>query len=146
MPGTSSRPTAIAVLGYGGLLPFLGGAIGIWLPVSWAPVAAFGFMGYSAAILSFLGGLQWGIALQPETGRLRERLIVGVLPVLVAAISLPIGVRWGAPILLLGFVLLLVWECLRNRTSMPAWYLPMRIRLTVIVAACHVAVLGFFAN
>jgi len=143
MTAAAHPPAAIAMLGYGGLLPFLAGAVGVWLPVTWAPAAAFGFMAYSAAILAFLGGLQWGIALRPEADRLAERVTVGVLPALVAAVALPIGVRPGAWLLLAGFLLLLAWDLYRNRALMPAWYPRLRIHLTAGVAACHLA---FIAN
>lgn len=142
VPG--SPPAAVALLGYGGLLPILGAVIGAWLPVAWAPAAAFFFMGYSAALLAFLGGLQWGIALQPGIDRLAERVTVGVLPALVAAVSLPIGVRRGAIILLIGFLALLIWDLQRNRSVMPDWYPRLRIHLTAGVALCHLAFIGRF--
>lgn len=144
MPEARNAPAPIILLGYGGLLPFVGGAIGTWLPVAWAPAASFAFMAYSAAILAFLGGLQWGIALRPDADRLAERVTVGVLPALVAALALPIGVRRGAIVLLAGFLLLLAWEVFRNRTLMPGWYVPLRVRLTTGVVACHAAFLAYF--
>lgn len=143
MPHRSSPPLAVALLGYAGLLPFLGAAVGAWLPVTWAPAAAFFFMGYSAAILAFLGGLQWGIALQPDIDRPVERFAVGVLPALAAAVALPIGVRWGGVLLLVGFLALLIWDLQRNRAVMPDWYPRLRIHLTTGVALCH---LGFMAR
>lgn len=144
MSDTTSPPTAVAVLGYGGLLPFLATAIAATLPVSWASPAAFGFMAWSAAVLAFLGGLQWGIALQPGADRFAERLTVGILPVLAAALAIPLGLRWGVVLLLAGFVLLLVWDRRRNRGLMPDWYVPLRIRLTAAVAVCHLVFLGHF--
>ena len=145
MAESARPPTVVAVLGYGGLLPFAATAVAAWLPVGWAPVAAFLFMGYSAAILAFLGGLQWGIALQPGATRPAERLTVGVLPALLAAVAVPLGVRSGAGLLLAGFLLLLAWDLPRNRATMPAWYGPMRLRLTAGVALCHVVFLAKFA-
>lgn len=144
MPSDSSAPSAVVLLGYGGLLPFAGGAVGIWLPVSWAPAAAFGFMAYSAAILAFLGGLQWGIALRAGADRLTERLGVGVLPALVAAVALPIGIRRGVLLLVVAFVLLLLWDLARNRALMPAWYPRLRVQLTLGVVACHGVVIAYF--
>lgn len=144
MSDTASPPVAVVLLGYGGLLPFLATAIGTTLPVSWAPPAAFGFMAYSAAMLAFLGGLQWGIALHPHADRFVERLVVGVLPVLAAALAVPIGVRWGALLLLAGYVLFLAWDMPRNRGLMPGWYVPLRIRLTAGVAICHLIFLGHY--
>ncbi|MDX1609213.1 MAG: DUF3429 domain-containing protein [Halofilum sp. (in: g-proteobacteria)] len=142
MSNDARTPRSIAILGYGGLLPFLGAGIGSWLPVSWAPAAVFAFMAYSAAILAFLGGLQWGLALRPDADRLAERVTVGVLPALVAALALPIGVRRGAWLLLAGFLLLLAWDLWRNRALLPPWYPRLRLRLTAGVVACHLLLLA----
>lgn len=144
MSETAAPPATVVWLGYGGLLPFLATAVGTWLPVGWAPAAAFGFMAYSAAILAFLGGLQWGIALRPDADRVTERLAVGVLPALAAAFAIPLGVRWGAGLLLVAFLLLLAWDRQRNRTLLPAWYVPLRIRLTGGAAVCHLVFLGHY--
>lgn len=144
MAAADTPPVTVAVLGYGGLLPFVAAAVGTWLPVSWAPAAAFGFMTYSAAMLAFLGGLQWGIALPAGADRDSERLVAGALPVVVAALAVPLGVRWGAVLLLAGFVLFLTWDRSRNRTRMPSWYIPLRNRLTAGVALCHLAFIAHF--
>lgn len=145
MADTAAPPPTVLWLGYGGLLPFLATAIGTWLPLPWAPAAAFGFMAYSAAILAFLGGLQWGIALRADADRIRERLVIGVLPALAAALAIPLGVRWGAGLLLVAFGLLLAWDRQRNRPLLPPWYVPLRIRLTGGVAVCHLVFLGHYA-
>jgi len=145
MPDDTSIPRPVALLGYGGLIPFAASAIGAWLPVHWAPLAAFVFMGYSAAILAFLGGLQWGIALEPGSDRCTERLTVGVLPALVAAVALPLGVRSGSILLLVAFLLLLGWEFGRNRAAMPAWYMRLRLHLTAGVALFHLVLLARYA-
>lgn len=144
MTALSAAPRNVAWLGYAGLVPFVAGAIGPWLPVWWAPAASLGFMGYSAAILAFLGGIQWGVALRAGADRLAERTVVGVLPALAGALAILLGARWGGGLLLAGFLLLLGWEAHRNRALLPGWYLPLRVRLTAGVAACHVAFLAQF--
>ncbi len=146
MSDSASPHPAVTTLGYCGLIPFLVTVIGATLPIAWAPVAAFGFMAYSAAVLAFLGGLQWGIALQPGVDRFAERLSVGILPVLAAALAIPLGLRWGVVLLLAGFMLLLAWDRKRNRGFMPDWYVPLRIRLTAVVAVCHLVFLGHFVT
>ncbi len=144
MADTAAPPAILSALAWGGLLPFVATAAGTWLPVAWAPAAAFGFMAYSAAILAFLGGLQWGIALRPDADRVSERLVAGVGPALAAALAIPLGVRWGAVLLLVAFVLLLAWDRPRNRALMPAWYGPLRTRLTAGVVLCHLLFLGHY--
>ncbi len=52
--------------------------------------------------------------------------------------------RWGAVLLLVAFVLLLAWDRPRNRALMPAWYGPLRTRLTAGVVLCHLLFLGHY--
>ena len=54
-------PGAVGILGYGGLIPFVGLAGGAFiLPEAMAGIAVQGLLFYAAIILSFLGGLHWG--------------------------------------------------------------------------------------
>ena len=56
-----SNRAVMLMLGYAGLLPFYGFLLGIWLLQDWpAAVSVQGFVVYSLAILSFLGGTLWG--------------------------------------------------------------------------------------
>ena len=49
------------ILGYGGALPFLGGAIAASQQmVIWGLAPTYFLISYGAVILSFLGGLHWG--------------------------------------------------------------------------------------
>lgn len=87
---------------------------------------------YAGGVLSFLGGIQWGFAMVSGRALIRlRRLAVGVTPTLwmVAALSLP--VLLGAFALMLGLVLLLVYEWLeRGDAVYPQWYLSLRLQLT----------------
>jgi hypothetical protein len=57
-------PTPAKVLTYAGLLPFLAGAIGpFFLPIDLASQAVFYQMTYGASILSFVGAVHWGLAI-----------------------------------------------------------------------------------
>ena len=144
MASHKNPPPAVAVLGYGGLIPFAAGALAVLIPGF--DGAVFGFTTYAVAILSFLGGIQWGLILvEPSPGHPLERPIVGVLAPLVAAAALFLDPLIGLSLLLVGFLALLGWECLRRTPAMPAWYLPLRIRLTGGVAVCLLIVLGRLA-
>jgi len=84
----SARPSSPAVpialwLGYGGLIPFVAGAAlaGLLDPES-RPLAASALSAYAAVIVSFLGGIHWGIGFRDGTPRL---FLWGVVPSLVAA-------------------------------------------------------------
>ena len=84
---SARRPSALAwALGVAGLLPFAVGAAGLWLlPPQWAGLAAAALLAYAAVIVSFLGGIHWGLAMatgQPRPGG----LVWGVLPSLLACL------------------------------------------------------------
>ena len=55
-------------LGYAGLLPFVAGAGLVWLVRPEVhPYVALALSGYAAVILSFLGGIHWGLAMREPT-------------------------------------------------------------------------------
>lgn len=84
------------LLGLGGLLPFAGAAlVGLASP-GWHDLALLALRSYGAVILAFLGAVHWGFALLPEVGREAagpKRLVLGIVPALVAwvALLLPVG-------------------------------------------------------
>lgn len=83
-------PLAIA-LGLLGLLPFLAGGAGALAfrdPVR-AARALEALIAYGAVILSFLGAVHWGLALEEETGLGRNaRYGLGVVPALIGWVAL----------------------------------------------------------
>jgi hypothetical protein len=130
-------------LGNLGLLPFFALALATWLPV--APphtgLPAWLLVGYAAVILSFLGAVHWGFALLTPgltRAQARQALLWSVVPSLLGwlALALALGGLPPAVVLLLliaDFVLcrLMDGALLRVFTTAPAWYLPLRTRLTV---------------
>jgi hypothetical protein len=79
------KPSVAAwALGLAGLLPFLLGAAGVWFfPFEWSDLAATALLTYAAVIVSFLGGIHWGLAMRQARAP-RGWLIWGVLPSLLA--------------------------------------------------------------
>ena len=76
-------------LGYAGLLPVAGAILMLLLQPAWATWTIRLGAAYGAVILSFLGGIQWGMALLAEDPAVRiRRLCIGVMPSLWAAGSL----------------------------------------------------------
>ncbi|MDZ7853990.1 MAG: DUF3429 domain-containing protein [Halomonas sp.] len=129
-------------LGLAGLIPFVATAASAWLaPVVWQVVAVDAFLYYSAVILSFLGGVQWGVAMSLEslssTG-FRVRLLLSMAPSLIAWPALLLHPLTGAWVLAIGFVLVRLHELSANgRAGLPDWYHSLRMRLTLTVLACH---------
>ncbi len=86
----SSLPPGTEVLGYGGLLPFALLTAALWMlePGRGQELALRGLLAYGATILSFLGAVHWGFVLQRPTSHAATMLAMGVVPALVAAVTL----------------------------------------------------------
>ena len=129
-------PAAVAWLGYGGLLPFVGTAVMIRLDPQSADLWSRALIGYGAVILSFVGALHWWFAMAApglDGGRRDRAYGWSVVPALLAWPAMLLPARQGALLLVLGFVLHLVQDhWLARRATLPGWYLPLRWRLTVV--------------
>ncbi len=119
-------------LGYAGLLPIAAAIALLLLQEQWAPLVIRIGAAYGAAILAFLGGIQWGFALTADDAAVRlRRLCVGVLPSLWAAGCLLLPLDLTIPLLILGLIVLLGYETFeRPERNTPAWYMPLRLKLT----------------
>jgi hypothetical protein len=138
MDGSADMPSVARYLGYGGVIPFLAMALnqiaGGPLPVDFALKV---FLYYSAAILSFLGGIRWGAATRLNTGMSRE-LVVSIVPSLWAVGCLLLGsTEWTIGVLLLGYVLMGIVDALLPVAGIAAWMTGLRVQLTIAVAICH---------
>ncbi|MEM9222633.1 MAG: DUF3429 domain-containing protein [Pseudomonadota bacterium] len=126
-------PALPIALGAAGLIPFVGAALGsVLLPDFLKPLAFYAALAYGVAILAFLGGVHWGIALGKGGS---WRFVWSVIPSLIGffAVLAPRPVALGT--LCAGFVLAGIVDVLVFRRDGPVWYLRLRIALTVIVAA-----------
>ena len=135
-------------LGYGGLIPFL-----VLAPVSlldthhgitWSDA----LFAYGAVILSFVCALHWGFAMAlpglDERTRVRS-LLWSVVPSLMAWPALLLVPMEAAVLLVIGFVLHYIQDRrLARHAELPAWYLPLRLQLTVV--ACLSLIAGAFVQ
>lgn len=137
VPSSPTVPIALW-LGYGGLIPFAALAALAWLlEPEWRPFTTAALSAYAAVIVSFLGGIHWGIGFRDGTPRL---FLWGVLPSLVAAAALLLPPRHG--LLMHGVMLLLCYAVDRSvypAHGLQAW-LGLRWRLSLVAAtSCFVA-------
>jgi hypothetical protein len=148
--GIASAPPAAIWLGVMGLLPFvaLAAASVVSEPPPLAHVA-FALTAYGAAILSFLGGIHWGLAIggygsERGHGAPFRRLGVSVLPSMLGWAALLLPLSAGLYLLAAGFSLLLLYDLRASRTGQaPPWYPSLRLPLTLaVVVALLVAALG----
>ena len=77
------------LLGYGGLIPFMGLAVALWLVRSdgW-PLAGMALVAYGAAISSFLGAIHWGLVMRERPSQPVPALLWGVVPSLLGWVAL----------------------------------------------------------
>jgi len=142
-PNTDTLPGSVAWLGYGGLLPFVGTALAVFVDPHHADLWSDALMAYGAVILSFVGALHWGFAMNLpslDAGRRRACFIWSTVPALMAWPA-TLLVPLDAGLLLVTGFLLHYWQDRRlaARARLPGWYLPMRLRLTVVACASLLA-------
>ena len=133
MPPDQTIDRLVKQLSYAGLLPFAGLAALMWLvQADLLPFVAVALMGYAAVIVSFLGGIHWGIGFLHAPAASRFHFAWGVVPSLLAWLALLMPAYAGLP--LLGLVLVTCYAV--DRKTYPAVglsrWLPLRLRLTVV--------------
>jgi len=137
---SSQRPAAVAWLGYGGLLPFLGSALLCWLEPNHRSLWLEMLLTYGAVILSFVGALHWGFAMvHPDTAGQPMNGMYGwsVMPSLLGWVALLVHPAAGATLLIAGFLAHYRQDLRLTRVlPLPAWYLPLRLQLTVVACLC----------
>lgn len=95
---------------------------------------------YSAVILSFLGGIEWGLAIRDETGNEGTRVAalgLSIVPSLAAwaVLWLP-SPHWQVGAALAIFVA--VWgadQWMAARGLLPVWFIDLRTAVSAVVAA-----------
>jgi hypothetical protein len=135
-PAGAPSPDWGTRLGHAGLLPFLAGAALVWLVHDeLRPWVAQALALYGAVIVSFLGGIHWGVGLRerPQDVRL---LAWGVTPSLLAWVAALMPPSAGLALLGMGLIVCyLVDRRLYPRHGLKDW-LNLRFRLTAVASLC----------
>lgn len=137
-------PNPVALkLGYAGLLPFVIGAALVWLVHPQVqPYATLLLAGYGAVIVSFLGGIHWGLGFRQAVPS-PQPFVWGVVPSLVAWVAVVMPPYAG--LVVLGSMLVVCYLVDRHaypRHGLAAW-LTLRFRLTAVAAlACFLGAAG----
>jgi hypothetical protein len=142
MAATAVPPVA-RWLGGTGALPFLALALAALAgPAGWREASLLALAAYGAVILSFLGGIQWGLAIAPgaPAEALARRLTISILPSLAgwAALLMP---RDVGLIVLAGSLVAVLAVDLRavGKAEAPGWYRRLRWPLTLAATASLLA-------
>jgi Protein of unknown function (DUF3429) len=144
-----------------GLLPFVALAAGSLATAEYAALCRVALVLYGALILSFVGALHWAFAMTlPDLSAAKrtECFIWSVVPALLAwpaamlLVALPaqisfasifFGYEVAAAPLIIGFVANYIQDIrLARVANLPAWYSPLRLRLTAVACVC-LAAAGF---
>lgn len=131
---TVSLPRTVALLGYGGLIPFVVLAPASLLDHHHGAAWSDALYAYGAIILSFVGALHWGLAMSLPGLNERQRstwFAWSVVPALIAWPAALLTPPLAAPLLVGGFVAHYLQDRrLAGQATLPTWYLPLRLRLT----------------
>ncbi len=138
-----ATPRIVAWLGYGGLIPFLTLASMTCVDRERGALWHGYLADYGAVILSFVGALHWGFAMASSNVAARKRTALfawSVVPCMIAFASLAARFVPGDVLLIIGFLLHYRqdWK-LAAFARMPAWYLPLRLRLSAVAVICIAA-------
>jgi xanthosine utilization system XapX-like protein len=136
-------------LGYLGLIPFVSlAAATVFAPANLRFFASEALLAYGATILSFLGGIYWGLAIASPaapSARLLLFLGIGVTPQLLGWAALLLPGQAGFFLTAMGLLALLIADRAAVKSGMaPGWFLDLRWPLST--AAAMALLLGGFSS
>lgn len=142
-------------LGWAGVIPFAALSVlaltggGQWSEVD-QPRALSALVTYGMIILSFMGGVQWGLEMSRPEGNGAAGFAASVVPALIAFGASFVSIIAALFILAAGFLILLAYDRARIRAGIgPIWYGALRLQLSTAVVLClgiaSVATLGLAA-
>lgn len=134
--------SAAAAVAYAGALPLIGAAIFGWARPEEAPRVLELMALYGITLLSFFGGVRWGVAVMGRGGPTYRQLLGAVIPMLIAMGAFFLRDVTQQLILLVVVIPILLVDDLqatRRGSGAPAWYLGVRGPLTVMMEASLVA-------
>jgi uncharacterized protein DUF3429 len=134
------RGAAVLGLGWAGVLPFAFLAAVVVFQIKLPAIEARALLvDYGAVILSFMGGVQWGLAMMRshKDGIGGQGYAISVLPALLGFAAAQFATVIALPVLVIGFCGLLAFDLWTVREGLaPVWYRSLRWQLTTVVVVC----------
>ncbi|MCW6507494.1 DUF3429 domain-containing protein [Lichenifustis flavocetrariae] len=123
-------------LGFAGLIPFWGLCLAHGTDITFGEsqtASATALATYAATIVSFLGGIRWGLATKADNQRLAARdYAVAVLPQLLGWSALALNDPWRLTVLAVLIIALGITDRdLVHRGMAPAWFGRLRLILAL---------------
>lgn len=151
MSSLKTAPVIVRWLGFGGLLPFLALLAAVLIDPHHRAYWAEAQSSYGAIILSFVAALHWAFAmtLQRLNNCQRNHIFVwSIVPPLVGWLALLLPPLFGHLLLTSGFISHYWFDrrLVRQCGELPAWYLPLRLRLTTVASLSLLAVALVLSN
>lgn len=143
-------PKIARILVYAGMVPFIGGFL---ISLFGAPanltleVAMLAFKAYAAVILSFLGGVHWGMALTVTDPSEQQRsLIISVVPAIIGVVAVLLSAGPAFAVLAIAFLAQGIFDVfVFRKLRKGGWYARLRLEVTAIVVVL-LALSAWFAG
>ncbi len=146
IPDDRRIPRPALLLGLAGLIPFLWSAathqspaLSAWAAEWLSPMFLGAYVGltYGTVILSFMSGVLWGFATKAQGREAAFAYVLSVIPALWVFLAVTDASDISTIFLAAGFIGLLLLDAMFSAWGLaPAWWLRLRVMLTVVVLAC----------
>ena len=130
---TNKAPRIALVLGWGGVIPFVGSALifAVGEPMAKIYALSLGTI-YGGLIVCFIGAVHWGRALREHHPWL---MIWSVIPALMMVPVLWIAPPFRPPLLIMALIILWAVDLMATRKGLlPQWYMLLRHGLTTVAS------------
>jgi hypothetical protein len=135
--GADERVSIMRGIGYAGLVPFVLLALwlyGIGVDHPWRAGTISLLLGYGAVILSFLGGVRWGLVLAGRSTMAVRDLWIAALVPLVGWLAVFVPLPYAFALSAVAFAAHGAWDSFAVHSGdVPEWYGKLRMQLTLAV-------------
>jgi hypothetical protein len=136
---------AASLVAYLGAAPLLAAALAMIANPMGADGAQAFLVLYGAALLIFFGGVRWGVAVMKPAGPSLRALLGAGLPMLAALPLFAPGPAQTKMVIIMVLMVVLLFDDLsatRRGDGAPAWYLGVRLPLTVLIEVAFLVALA----